>query len=136
MNFLRSIQTAVLRAAGGLALLSIVGCGGGGGGNPTVNYAPVSINGRTLIIRDPSVLVDTSYAFEAGVYKTNGLEGTYIYGRTGVLHQATLSTTLQTTNVTSTYTLTFDSPAGGRYKVRKVSSGSSALDEESTFSIQ
>lgn len=137
MKFIRLLQMPGLRAAGCLVLFSILGCGGGGGGGGSepVNYAPGSLNGRTLIVKDPNVGLETSYAFTAGSYTTNADSGTYTYGRTGVLHQATLVSVSQTTSVTATYALTFESPAQGRYKVRKVSSTGS-LDEESTFRIQ
>ena len=136
MNLPRLLRLTSVSAASCLVLFAATGCGGGGGGgSEPVNYAPASLNGRTLTIKDPTLSVENSYSFTAGEYKSSADSGMYTYGREAITHQARLVSVSQTTNITSTYTLTFESPLQGRYKVRKVSSTGS-LEEESTFKLQ
>ena len=118
-----------------LALASCGGGGGGGGSTVEVNYAPASLNGRKLIFQDPSVPVSTSYAYAPGTYSTAGDSGPYTYARDTVLHKATVVNNSTTTNVTSTYDLTFSNATQGTYTVKKTSPGGT-VTESSSFTIQ
>ena len=125
----------VLLAACCCILFSITGCGGGGGGDatpaPEPNFAPTTINARTLVFQDPDIAgVTTTYTFTTGNYTTTaGDSGSYTYARNeSVRHTATLQIASSFSPVLN-YQLTFTSTAGGTYT-------DTATSKSSTFTIR
>lgn len=141
MKLPRYIRQIGLGAAGSLLVaLATAGCGGGGGGSSApqqVNYAPSTLNGRTLVFQDPTLqAVSTAFAYTQGGYTTAADSGSYTYGRDAQLHQATLVNNSTTTTITSTYRLQFLNGTGGNYTKTQAAQGGGTLTESSTFTIQ
>jgi hypothetical protein len=117
-------------------LFFITGCGGGGGGGsttptPETNFAPTTINGKTLVFQDPDIAgVTTTYTFTTANYTTtSGDSGSYTYARNeSVRHTATLQIASSFAPVLN-YQLTFTSTAGGTYT-------DTATTKSSTFTIR
>ncbi|HEY0944745.1 MAG TPA: hypothetical protein VGD81_05740 [Opitutaceae bacterium] len=129
---MKTISPLLILALG--IIFSLTGCGGGGGGGsptPETNFAPASINGRTLVFQDPDITgVSTTYTFTAANYTTTGGDsGGYTYTRNeAVRHTATLQIASSFSPVLN-YQLTFTSTAGGTFL-------DTASSKTSTFTIR
>ena len=109
-----------------LAIGILSGCGGK---SSRGDFAPTSINGKTLTFTDPSLPgVTTAYTFTTTTYTaTGGDSGTYTYTKTiGTTTQATLVITSSFLPAV-TENLTFTSYGGGTYV--------DSLSQSSTFTI-
>jgi hypothetical protein len=98
-------------------LLAFLLAGCGGGGKPFTDLAPLSVNGRTIVIQDPTQpLIQTSYVFGASTYTaTGGDSGTYSYAKIpGTTTQANLVIT-SSFNPALSFVLTFTTTGGGTY---------------------